>query len=186
MDYYGPVWTSGSDWDFQVQSQLKVFGALVKLELPFDPLYSKPKWVYCSPQLAFTPAAGNHPPRSAHPPWPPTNPVTSFLFPTHRRIASSPASRVAEEETEEETEPLEAPRFWAATVLMGTRLRSLEDAEEIGGGGGHGDGVPDGDGGDDVEGDGDGAEVIVGEGGGLGLEGGEGGGEGDEVLAEMG
>ncbi|GMN33120.1 hypothetical protein TIFTF001_041839 [Ficus carica] len=105
--------------------------------------------------LLFTPAAGNHPLRSAHPSWPPTNPVTSFLFPTHRRIASSPASRVAEEETEEETEPLEAPRFWAVTVLMGTRLRSLEEEEEIGGGGGHGDGVPDGDRG----GGGDGREL---------------------------
>ncbi|GMN59028.1 hypothetical protein TIFTF001_028127 [Ficus carica] len=45
-------------------------------------------------------------------------------------------------------EPLEAPPFSAATALMGTMLRSLEEEEEErGGGGGHGDGMPDGDGG---------------------------------------
>ncbi|GMN67136.1 hypothetical protein TIFTF001_036199 [Ficus carica] len=76
---------------------------------------------------------------------PPTQLRASYF--THRRITSSPASRVAEEKTEEETEPLEASPFWAATALMGTRLRSLEEVKEIDGGGGHGDSVPDGDGG---------------------------------------
>ncbi|GMN26641.1 hypothetical protein TIFTF001_001371 [Ficus carica] len=87
--------------------------------MPFEPLYIWPP----PTDYDFSTAAGNHPLRS-------------------------PASRVAEEETEEETEPLEAPPFSAATALMGTRLRSLEEEEEErGGGGGHGDGVPDGDGG---------------------------------------
>ncbi|GMN49454.1 hypothetical protein TIFTF001_018623 [Ficus carica] len=103
---------------------------------------------------------GPHPPTTTSPKPPATIPsgepihrglpptqLRASYFPTHRRIASSPASRVAEEETEEETEPLEAPPFSAVTALMGTRLRSLEEEEERGGGGGHGDGVPDGDGG---------------------------------------
>ncbi|GMN62673.1 hypothetical protein TIFTF001_031737 [Ficus carica] len=37
-------------WMGLIQSELKTFGPLVQLEPPFHPLYSKPKWVYCSPQ----------------------------------------------------------------------------------------------------------------------------------------
>ncbi|GMN19099.1 hypothetical protein TIFTF001_042819 [Ficus carica] len=72
------VWTASSNWNFEVHSGLNEFGPPVQLEPPFHPLYSKPKWVYCSsqPSLRFC---------SLGPlPW---------SRATHRRIASSPDSR---------------------------------------------------------------------------------------------
>ncbi|GMN42286.1 hypothetical protein TIFTF001_011500 [Ficus carica] len=111
--------------DFSLLPRLIGDSLLQRFPAPWQP---SPPAVWPPPtDYDFAPAAGNHPLRS-------------------------PASRVAEEETEEETEPLEAPPFWAATALMGTRLRSLEEEEEIGGGGGHGDGVPNGDGGEGEDG----------------------------------
>ncbi|GMN28506.1 hypothetical protein TIFTF001_050540 [Ficus carica] len=142
----------------------------VQLELDCEPLYSVLSWVYCCPAhpRELIPQPREPPPTdtcfffgSPHlqatrhtevplspfvlqrfpAPWQPSPPT---VWPPPTDYDFSPA---AEEETEEETEPLEGSPFSAATALMGTRLRSLEEEEERGGGGGHGDGVPDGDGG---------------------------------------
>ncbi|GMN52473.1 hypothetical protein TIFTF001_021630 [Ficus carica] len=126
------------------------FGTPVWFELTIEPLHSKSNLVYCATNPRQT-VLGS--PWQPCPPavWPPPTDY-NFSPAAGNHPFRSPASRVAEEETE----PLEAPPFWAATALMGTRLRSLEEEEEeIGGGGGHGDGVPDGDGG----GGGDGREL---------------------------
>ncbi|GMN67134.1 hypothetical protein TIFTF001_036197 [Ficus carica] len=150
------------------------FGTPVWFELTIEPLHSKSNLVYCAtnprqtvlgcyrdcslpPDFSLPPLMFGDSLLQRFPdPWQPSPPAVwppptdyDFSPAAGNNPLRSPASRVAEEETEEETESLEAPPFWAATDLMGTKLRSLEEEEEIGGGGGggHGDGVPDGDGG---------------------------------------
>ncbi|GMN68715.1 hypothetical protein TIFTF001_037776 [Ficus carica] len=114
----------------QIQGKLSL-GVIATV--PYRP--TSPSLLACSviPCCNGSQPLSNHPLRQfgPHPPTT-TSPQPSATIPS-------------KEETEEETEPLEAPPFLAATVLMGTRLRSLEEEEEIGGGGGHGDGVPNSD-----------------------------------------